>query len=265
MHTSCAWFFDDLAGIEVRQVLRYAVRALALAGDETGELLAGLATRLEPAESNEFGAPNGREMVLALADATLPPAARIAAGLGAARELMIPLPPALGYALEDPGQGFRLRHRRTGWEQPFRIETTQTGVGLLIRLDAPWVPGPLVLELDDLPELPREAIRQTLRASLIRRWLSREESDRLHDGRLAAREAALLAFNRAVEALREDQGPDARRRVTDLAALYESYGRSVPFDVQTRFHRVRAGLPAPQAALLEPVARALGFTFKAGS
>jgi hypothetical protein len=113
--------------------------------------------------------------------------------------------------------------------------------------------------------LPREAIRQTLRAGLIRRWLSNEESDRLLEGRLAAREAALLAFNRAVEGLAQDQGPDARRRVTDLAALYESYGRTVPFDVQTRFYRVRERLTAEQGGLLESVGRALGFSTTSAS
>lgn len=265
MHTSCAWFFDDLAGLEVRQVLRYAVRALALAEPEPGALLAGFIERLTPAESNEFGAPNGGQMVAALARDPLPHPARIAAGLGAARELMIPLPQTLGYSLEDPGRGFRLRHRRTGWEQPFRIETTLTGVGVLVRLEADWLAEPLVLELNELPELPREAIRQTLRASLIRRWLSKDESDRLHDGRLLPREAALLAFTRAVDGLLEDQGPDARRRVTDLAALYESYGRHVPFDVQTRFFHVRSRLAAGQVAQLDSVARALGFTSRTGS
>jgi alpha-amylase/alpha-mannosidase (GH57 family) len=31
MYASCAWFFDDLAGIEARQVLRYAARSVELA------------------------------------------------------------------------------------------------------------------------------------------------------------------------------------------------------------------------------------------
>ena len=34
MFTSCGWFFSDLAGLESTQVLRYAARALDLAGDE---------------------------------------------------------------------------------------------------------------------------------------------------------------------------------------------------------------------------------------
>jgi hypothetical protein len=33
MFTSCGWFFDDPAGLETRQVLRYAARAVELAGE----------------------------------------------------------------------------------------------------------------------------------------------------------------------------------------------------------------------------------------
>lgn len=259
MQTSCAWFFDDLSGIEVRQNLRYAVRALSLAGDDRPRLLDQFAALLRTARSNKPGAPTGEVMVRELAELAGDAPARIAAGLGAARELLIDLPEPLGYTLEDTGHGFCLVHRRTGWKRPFLLETTQSNVDLTMRVEADWAGGRPVYALADVPELAREAIRQTLRASLIRRWLSPSERARLHDGRLAAREAALLAFIRAVDGLADDQGPDARRRVTDLAALYESYGRTVPFDVQTRFARVREQLSPPQALALEPVARVLGF------
>ncbi|MBI4278625.1 MAG: DUF3536 domain-containing protein [Armatimonadetes bacterium] len=39
MYTSCGWFFDDIAGIEATQVLRYAGRAIQLAQELTGEAL----------------------------------------------------------------------------------------------------------------------------------------------------------------------------------------------------------------------------------
>ena len=51
--TSCGWFFDDFAGLEGRQVLRYAARAIALTGGEAPRLEAGLLERLEGAESND--------------------------------------------------------------------------------------------------------------------------------------------------------------------------------------------------------------------
>lgn len=53
LFTSCAWFFDDIAGIEPRQVLSYAAHALELAGPEQARLRRGLVERLAKAESND--------------------------------------------------------------------------------------------------------------------------------------------------------------------------------------------------------------------
>ncbi|MGB7539098.1 MAG: DUF3536 domain-containing protein [Anaerolineales bacterium] len=61
MFTSCAWFFDDLAGIEALQNMQYASRAIQLAqelfGDGIEERFAAL---LGEARSNEKGKPDGR-------------------------------------------------------------------------------------------------------------------------------------------------------------------------------------------------------------
>jgi hypothetical protein len=51
--TSCGWFFDDFAGLEGRQVLRYAARAIALAGEEAPRLEDGFLARLDSAVSND--------------------------------------------------------------------------------------------------------------------------------------------------------------------------------------------------------------------
>ncbi|MBI5622981.1 MAG: DUF3536 domain-containing protein [Elusimicrobia bacterium] len=61
MYTSCGWFFNDISGIEAVQNLRYAARALELAGRVTGadleeDFLQRL--RLAPANSRENG-PDG--------------------------------------------------------------------------------------------------------------------------------------------------------------------------------------------------------------
>ena len=50
--TSCGWFFDDFAGLEGRQVLRYAARTIALAGADGPRLEKGLLSRLRGAISN---------------------------------------------------------------------------------------------------------------------------------------------------------------------------------------------------------------------
>ena len=54
--TSCGWFFDDIAGLEGRQVLRYAAHAIALAGAESGRLEAGFIKRLGNVRSNDSNA-----------------------------------------------------------------------------------------------------------------------------------------------------------------------------------------------------------------
>jgi hypothetical protein len=52
LFTSCAWFFDDVARIEARQVLRYAARVLDLSG-RAARLEAGFVERLADARSND--------------------------------------------------------------------------------------------------------------------------------------------------------------------------------------------------------------------
>lgn len=63
MFTSCAWFFDDIAGIEAIQNLRFAARALQLAAELDG---AGweedLLEYLEQAKSNQKGEGSGADV-----------------------------------------------------------------------------------------------------------------------------------------------------------------------------------------------------------
>jgi hypothetical protein len=58
MYTSCGWFFDEISGIETRQILQYAGRALQLGQELFGhDLEAEFLERLEGAKSNvpEYG------------------------------------------------------------------------------------------------------------------------------------------------------------------------------------------------------------------
>ena len=63
MYTSCGWFFEDLAGIETLQVMKYASRALQL-GERIGAegLEEEFLRKLERARSNLPGQPNGRRI-----------------------------------------------------------------------------------------------------------------------------------------------------------------------------------------------------------
>jgi hypothetical protein len=60
--TSCGWFFDDFAGLEGRQVLRYAAHAIGLAGPESGRLEAGFIEKLGAARSNDAEAGTAVEV-----------------------------------------------------------------------------------------------------------------------------------------------------------------------------------------------------------
>ena len=63
MYTSCGWFFDDVGGIEARQVIQYAGRVVQLSGELFGP---GLETPfldlLETAKSNDPAAGDGRKI-----------------------------------------------------------------------------------------------------------------------------------------------------------------------------------------------------------
>lgn len=60
IYTSCGWFFDEISGIETVQILQYAVRAIQLAEELSGNFLEeDFLTILEKAPSNVL--PNGAE------------------------------------------------------------------------------------------------------------------------------------------------------------------------------------------------------------
>lgn len=63
MYTSCGWFFDEVSRPEGTQILRYAARALELAGDVAGvQLEKGFIKRLAAIPSNVDFFPNGAEV-----------------------------------------------------------------------------------------------------------------------------------------------------------------------------------------------------------
>jgi alpha-amylase/alpha-mannosidase (GH57 family) len=63
MYTSCGWFFDDVAGIEARQIIQYAGRVLQLAGELFGPgLEEPFLDLLARAKSNAPEAGDGRRL-----------------------------------------------------------------------------------------------------------------------------------------------------------------------------------------------------------
>ena len=84
IRTSCGWFFDDIGGLEPLQIMRYAARAIALAGDDGPAMETAFVALLADAESNDRALGTGRDIYLSQAKPKVEPMARIAGGVAAA-------------------------------------------------------------------------------------------------------------------------------------------------------------------------------------
>lgn len=79
MYTSCAWFFDRVDGLEPAQNLRYAARAIQLAGGDAASATAALLAALRSAHGSEPGAVSAADI---FGRDVLPQAIRESAGAG---------------------------------------------------------------------------------------------------------------------------------------------------------------------------------------
>ena len=266
MFTSCGWFFDDIAGIEALQVLRYAARAIELSGTEAVRLEAGLLERLAQALSSTADA-TGRDLYLARVKPRVPVAARVAAGaIGAAR-----LAPradtssGAAYDVREESPQATVTHRRTGRQHAvaLRMESPdhRLSVGPRFTVALPE-DSSVSLGLADLPERYRFPIAAALRADLIGRGLDADERARLAAGATGLRDLLIGALLRALAGLVPGPSDAALGTVYDLVDALESLVDHIPFDVQTEFARIRATLPPDRSAALEPLAQRLGFAGK---
>jgi len=258
--TSCAWFFDDIGGIETIQVLRYAARAIELAGPAGAALGDQFARRLEQAYSNDRALGSGADLYRRFARPAIPPQARITAGLAAAARYAPGAASTPAWRLEERSPGsFELVHERTGARRPFTVTLAHAGLRLTAAVSGADLHEPERLRLLDLPEHQREAVSVVFRAELVERWFTPAERTRLTTGQHPLREELRHALGRAVADLRENRSLHAIRQVLELAELCESIGMYIPFDAQTAWYRLSLQLPAEEIARLRPVAHALGF------
>ncbi len=139
------------------------------------------------------------------------------------------------------------------------------GVSLVVEVNAPWLGEAALFSLEGLPEIPREAVRAALRTAIVERWFTPEELAGPAEGRLSARDESHVALSRAVRLLHLDRSSEALRRVLELASLNASYGRSVPFDVQTEFYQVMQTAGEPEQDALVPIGAGPGFLSEATS
>ncbi len=266
LFTSCGWFFDDVAGIEARQILRYAARALDLAGDESGALERELLRRLEGAVSNDPKEGNAADVYLRHAKPSRAPHVVAAAGVG----VLAQLEPAVG-SWEMGAYRGQVRHGHVslvhaptgrGWEHRVSVRGRSSDLTVEVETESECYD----LTARDLPEPAREKLLRSLRSSLVEAWLTPAERAALSLGEAALPQAVLGALERSLLALsegvrgQEDAGIDLRvRRVMDLLDLLELLDETVPFAAQTAFWAIWKDDRHKSDPTLRAIAYRLGF------
>ncbi len=142
--TSCAWFFDEVDRIEVRQVLRYAARSIELSG-HASRLMPEFVQWLAPATSGAPNAGSASELFVREAMPHRDATTGAAAGAIACASVGIATPRIATFdvtvapvitASGTPSASWRvtLAHRRTGAVRSFVGHVHGTGPGLTVDL-----------------------------------------------------------------------------------------------------------------------------------
>jgi hypothetical protein len=263
MFTSCGWFFDDIGGIEAKQVLGYALRALTLSHAAT-TLEPAFRTTLGLARSNDSHVGTGADVLASLVHA-VSPEGRAAAAARALRELQLDPEPNLPTGIDVAGKGAAITvvSHRTLRSRNFsveRISLTAHDVRFSVTaLDEPSADTATV-SLPELPERARHAIRSAFRRALLPRCLTPDELRALAEGEVSLRTVLALALTPTIAMLSPTPSPDALGALDEILDLFEQLESTIPFDTQTAFWRIWSGAEGDTANLLRPFASRLGFT-----
>jgi len=264
MFTSCGWFFDDVAGLETIVCLRYAARAVELAGPGRAGLETELRRRLAAALSNDPAAGSARDLYDRAARPSHPGEVRAAAAY-AAVALVAPerLRTVVGAYLIGPTDDQRLlvQHRRTG--RSWRVSAAAQRVGridFVVDLEVEADPGAHRVSLGELPELEREEVRRSLRQALREGVLNREEEARIAEGVVTYRRAIADSLVRQLPADPLSAGGMDLERLEWTLDLLALEGQPVPFDAQTRFYRLLADGPRDLRPALRVLTVRFGFS-----
>ena len=170
--TSCAWFFDDVARIETRQVLRYAARAIELSGHATrlqNELMSGLSQAM----SNVAEQGSAADLYVREALPALTAHMRVAAAGAALKNIGVTVRRIASFDVDfESGRDWnapvvRVTHRRTGAVSKFSVLVS--GVGADVQLAVASVVAPLVdLTVLTVPDLPEHEARLLLTRLSVR-------------------------------------------------------------------------------------------------
>ena len=246
--TSCAWFFDDIGGLEPIEVLRYAARAIELAGPAGERLEAAFVRRLADARSNDPTIGTGRDVYLTMAKPKIGQFARLAASGAAARAIAATDARAeqTGRALdvEAADGSVIVRQHRTGAQQTFGVTVTGLPVtnGTAANGNGQWSPSmiaatvaapPVDVALTEMTERQRAVVEDGIRHRLVvtafgesARWFETGKADEILPN----------AITSAIDALAAEPGTYHANRLRALLDLLELEHLHVPFDAQTRFY-----------------------------
>ena len=263
--TSCAWFFDDVAGLEPRQVLRYAARAIELADDD-GSLRTGLLQRLEAATSNDPAQGTAADVYRRHAEPVVPAPVRVAAGWAASSALCATVTDdaRTTYDVRDGGGQLELTHRRTGALHAARCEVRRGDDGDIstdVRLEG----------AASSVTVPRVRFTEGHNAAIMAELIDEDVQELLAGYRDRLRVGGPLgelAAEALVHVLREIplvEGAAARaelvHRARRLLRLTTHMGQAAPYDASVALVVARDALGAAGAAgsmVLAPLADALG-------
>ena len=177
--TSCAWFFDDLAGLETLNVLRSAARALDLGGRAARPAEDDFRAVLSSAVSNDPKRGTGAQ----LWDRDVRPALRAPWRAAAVAEFRR----ALGaedrqaragayHVTFDEESGVEIRDGRTGRLRRCSTELVHAGEGqgpavrIVARLDGGSLDASVTVGMSDLPHPFARDVTALVRARLLSRW-----------------------------------------------------------------------------------------------
>ena len=261
MSTSCAWFFDDLGGLEPLQVLRYGAHAIELAGPAARGLEAGFGRRLAKAMSNDPKIGSGRRIFARHARPAIPPVARVAASWAVARLVAPGWAPGRRSAYDFAPEGDRLRvtYRRTGrsWTMDVAVDRP-SAFRLTARVAEPGGAA-VTFGIAELCERERDAVRDALTSAAAARFLEAGEAALFVTGAADGPGVFGLALARAARALTPAGGAPGLEPLVDLLDLFALRGWTVPYDAQTAFWHWWSALPPEEARAHGALARRLGF------
>jgi hypothetical protein len=240
--TSCGWFFDDVAGIETIQILRYAARAISLAGSDVARLEAGFLERLAHAHSNDRSRGSAADLYRRSAKPRWPPEERVAAGFAT----MAALCPGRSrwvvgsYLVGALGDNVvQTQHRRTGRVDRFATQVNRVpGFAVEIELARPGIGGSKSVGLEAIPEWEQTQAREVLRREALHEVLSAEDLVRLAHGSVEYSAALREAITRLVPASPAEVGPDTLSKLAQSLDLLELEALPIPFDAQTKLYRL---------------------------